>query len=154
MAIKVKKNFIIENVIDENGNKIGEIKFNPNDSRIMSKLVKIVNDLNEALDKLKSMGDIPEIPKEKLETLEDFEKVSDIFKTINTGFRIEENAVNEVFKDLTEVFGENTINLFTGGAEDILSIMPLIEYVMPYVKAARETKINKYIKNTTTDVME
>ena len=56
MALTVKQNFIVENIEDENGNKLGEIKFNPNDSRIMSKLTKIVNDLNYSLGKLKGMG--------------------------------------------------------------------------------------------------
>lgn len=154
MALTVRQNFIIEDIVDENGNKLGEIKFNPNDSRIMSKLTKIVNDLSDSLNKLKGMGDIPKIPKENLETLEDFEKVSGIFKTINEGFEIEEKAVDSVLDNLTDVFGKETIEVFTGGTKDVLSVMPLIEYVLPYVKKARETKIDKYISKKTTDVME
>lgn len=154
MAIQIKNSFITEDVVDENGNKIGEIRFNPSDSRIMSKLTKIVNDLNESLTKLKDLGDMPKIPKENLETIEDFEKVSGIFQTINKGFSIEESAIDGVIEDLTEVFGKETVELFTGGSKDVLSIMPLIEYVMPYVKKARETKINKYITKKSADVME
>lgn len=154
MAIKIKSSFITEDITDENGIKIGEIKFNPNDSRIMSKLTKIVNDLSDSLNKLKSMGDIPEIPKENLETLEDFEKVSSVFKTIGEGFDIEEKAVNSTINDLTEVFGKETIEVFTGGTSDISSLLPLIEYIIPFVKQARETKINKYIVNKSSDVME
>ena len=154
MAIKIKNSFITEDIEDENGTKIGEIRFNPNDSRIMSKLTKIVNDLSDSLKKLKSMGDIPKIPKENLETLEDFEMVSGIFKTIGEGFEIEESAVKSTIDDLTEIFGEETINTFTGGTSDIVSLLPLIEYIIPFVKEARESKVDKYIINKSNDVME
>ena len=155
MALIVKNNFIKEDIKDENGNKLGEIKFNPNDSRIMSKLTKIVNELGNSLDKLKSMGNMPKITNEDLNTLEDFEKVSDSFKLIEQGFDIEEKAVDCVLDNLSEVFGEETINIFTGGTKDVLSVMPLIEYILPFVKEARQNKINKYInKKTSNDVME
>lgn len=160
MAIKVKDSFITEDIEDQDGKKIGEIRFNPNDSRIMSKLTKIVNDLGNTLEELKSMGDIQPIPQEKLETVEDFEKVSDTFKTIERGFAIEETAVDNVIQDLSEVFGEDTINIFTHGTKDLMSLMPLIEFVLPYVKEARQSKVEKYIKNneitpnSELDVME
>lgn len=155
MALIVKNNFVKEEIKDEDGNVLGEIKFNPNDSRIMSKLTKIVNELGDSLNKLKSMGDMPKIPTENLETIEDFEKISESFKTIEQGFDIEEKAVDCVLNNLSEVFGEETINIFTGGTKDVLSVMPLIEYILPYVKEARKTKMNKYLnKKTSNGVME
>ncbi len=154
MALTIKNSFIKEDILDENGNKLGEIKFNPNDSRIMSKLTKIVNELGDSLDKLKSMGEIPKISSEDLQTIEDFEKVSGTFKLMEQGFDIEEKAVDSVLDNLSEVFGEETINIFTSGTKDVLSVMPLIEYILPYVKEARKTKINKYIDKKNSDVME
>lgn len=155
MALIVKNNFVREEIKDEDGNVLGEIKFNPNDSRIMSKLTKIVNELGDSLNKLKSMGDMPKIPTENLETIEDFEKISESFKTIEHGFDIEEKAVDCVLNNLSEVFGEETINIFTGGTKDVLSVMPLIEYILPYVKEARKTKMNKYLnKKSSNGVME
>lgn len=154
MALTIKNSFIKEDILDENGNKLGEIKFNPNDSRIMSKLTKIVNELGDSLDKLKSMGEIPKISNEDLQTIEDFEKVSETFKLMEQGFDIEEKAVDSVLDNLAEVFGKETINIFTGGTKDVLSVMPLIEYILPYVKDARKNKINKYIDKKTCDVME
>lgn len=154
MALTIKNSFIKEDILDENGKKIGELKFNPNDSRIMSKLTKIVNDLGTSLEKLKSLGEMPQISAENLDTIEEFEKVSHEFKKIQEGFDIEEEAVDDVLDNLTEIFGQETINIFTGGTKDILSIMPLIEFVMPYVEQARKTKINKYLKKKSNDVME
>ena len=149
MALIVKNNFVREEIKDEDGNVLGEIKFNPNDSRIMSKLTKIVNELGDSLNKLKSMGDMPKIP------TENFEKISESFKTIEQGFDIEEKAVDCVLNNLSEVFGEETINIFTGGTKDVLSVMPLIEYILPYVKEARKTKMNKYLnKKSSNGVME
>lgn len=154
MALTIKNSFIKEDILDENGNKLGEIKFNPSDSRIMSKLTKIVNELGDSLDKLKSMGEIPKISNEDLQTIEDFEKVSETFKLMEQGFDIEEKAVDSVLDNLSEVFGKETINIFTGGTKDVLSVMPLIEYILPYVKDARKNKINKYIDKKNSDVME
>ena len=45
MALKVKNNFVRENIEDMEGNVLGEIKFNPKDSRIMSKLSIILKDI-------------------------------------------------------------------------------------------------------------
>lgn len=154
MALTIKNSFIKEDIVDEKGNKLGELKFNPNDSRIMSKLTKIVNELGESINKINSIGDIPKIPEGNIETLEDFEKVSDTFKKIESGFDIEEKASDTVIENLSEIFGKDTIELFTGGTKDIMSIMPLIEFVLPYVQKARESKINKYISKKSSDVME
>ena len=59
-----------------------------------------------------------------------------------------------MIKELTEIFGIDTINCFTQGTYDIESIMPLIEYVLPYVKEYKEGKVNKYLNKTNNDVME
>ena len=144
MALIVKQNIIKEDLLDENGNKLGELKFNPNDARIMSKLTKIVNELGDILTKIKSMDKIQPIQK-NIESIEDYEEISETFKFISNGFTLEEDAVDSVLNNLSEVFGKETIDIFTGGTKDVLSVMPLIDFILPYVKKARESKINKYI---------
>lgn len=154
MALIIKDSFVKEDIVDENGNKIGEIKFNPNDSRIMSKLTSIVNDLSNDIKQLKNIGEIPNISDNNLTDTTDFEKVSDAFKVIEKGFNIEEAAADSVLNKLSDVFGKETIDIFTGGTKDILSVIPLIEYILPYVKKARETRINKYMNKTQNGVMK
>lgn len=154
MILQVKQKFVTEDIIDENGNKLGEIKFNPNDARIMGKLSKIINYLSDNLRELKKLGDMPTISQEKLTTLEDFEQVEDDINKLCKGIDIETNSIDNVFKDLSEVFGKETIDIFTGGTMDIDALMPLIEYVMPYVKEARTKKVNKYLNNKKEDVLE
>ena len=71
MAITIKDRFIKEDIIYENGNKIGEIKFNPNDANIMKKLSKIINDLENGLEETGKIT-IPKLKEGKMETSEDF----------------------------------------------------------------------------------
>lgn len=146
MALTIKQKFVIEELFDEKGNKLGELKFNPNDSRIMAKLSKIVQDLTEALHKVDELGEIQTISDKKLETLEDFEKESNNIQKICKGLDLESSAIGTVFEDLQEIFGSETIDIFTGGTYDIEAIEPLLEFIMPYVKNARAKKVNKYLK--------
>lgn len=157
MALTIKQNIVKEDLVDENGNKLGELKFNPNDTRIMQKLTKIVNDLTDKMKNLKKM-DIPSIKSiknNKLEEIEDFEKLEEDFSKLNEAFDLEEQAIDNTIKELSDIFGEDTINVFTSGTKDIETLTPLLDFVMPYVKKAREGKVKKYtIKKEDADVME
>ncbi|MCI6265867.1 MAG: hypothetical protein MR598_03350 [Erysipelotrichaceae bacterium] len=157
MALTIKQNIVKEDLVDENGNRLGELKFNPNDTRIMQKLTKIVNDLTDKMKDLKKM-DIPSVEslkKNKLEEIEDFEKFGEDFSKLNEAFDLEEQAIDNTIKELSDIFGEDTINVFTGGTKDIETLTPLLDFVMPYVKKAREGKVKKYtIKKEDADVME
>lgn len=158
MSLIVKNRFIKEDIIDEQGNKIGELKFNPNDSRIMNKLVKIMNDAIIATDKLKKIGELPNLENKKLETIEDFELAQSDIKKMCEGFSIETDLIDGIFNNLYEIFGKETIDIFTCGTQDIELVMPILEFVMPYVKQARQKNVDKYIKPTTRsaglDVLE
>ena len=155
MSLIIKNKFVKEELKDENGNVLGYLQFNPNDSRIMNKLSKIVNDLSKDLKKINKFGDFPDLSNKKLENVEDFENVANEFEKISEVLTIEDKAIDGVIEDLSEVFGKDTIELFTGGTKDIETILPLIEFVMPYVKNAREKNISKYLKNNgASDVME
>ncbi len=151
MALTVKQNFIKEDINDENGNKIGEIKFNPNDARIIAKLTKCMKELNGYLQDIKNLGKI-NISSKKLKSIEDFEKASSEIEKMAKGFGIEEKAIDGVIEDLISIFGKETIEIFTGGTSDVMLLMPLLEFVMPYVQQAREGKIKKYIVQNDEDM--
>lgn len=158
MAITIKDRFIKEDILDERGNKIGEIKFNPNDANIMKKLSKIINDLENGLEETNKIT-IPKLKEGKMKTSEDFEQAGITFKKIDEVLTIADNVICGILDDLIEIFGKETIEIFTGGTKDIDSLNPLLEFVLPYVKEAREKKINNYIpkkrKSTkNSDVME
>lgn len=153
MAIKIKNNFVAENIENEKGEKIGEIRFNPNDSRIISKLSEIMNDLEEVIKQMNQIGEIPEISEKQLDSIEDFEKASEGFEKIHKAISIETEAIKNSIDRLSEVFGKETVELFTDGTYDVMSLLPLIEFITPYVKKARQQKVNKYTKKQNDSVM-
>lgn len=158
MALKIKSNLIKEDIVDENGNKLGELKFNPNDSRIMKNLSTVVNEFNNAIKELNRLGNIDKLSLEKLNTIEDFEKASDTFEKIDKSYDIEVKVVDVLINRLFEIFGKETIELFTNGTKDAECLLPIIEFIEPYVKKAREGKVNKYLSipnnQSNVDVME
>jgi len=154
MAITIKSKIIKEDLLDENGVKLGELTFNPNDTRIVNKMSKIIDELGNALTDLKRLGEFPEIPETTINSIEDFEKIASDLKRMNTGINVEMNAVSKVINDLIEVFGEETVNIFTEGTMDLLSVLPLIEFVAPHVRKARNEKVDAYMSKRNNGVME
>lgn len=147
MSLIVKNKFVVEDIIDEKGMKIGELKFNPSDSRIMYKLSQIITDATNSMNKIKTIGNVADLSNKRLETIEDFENVQSDIEKICKGINIETDLIDRIFTNLNEVFGKETIEIFTGSTQDIELLMPLLEFVMPYVKEARQKNVNKYIKN-------
>lgn len=154
MALKVKSNFIIEDILDENDNKIGELKFNPNDARIMNRLAKCLDYAEKALNKLKNMGEIPDLSKIEINSVEDAENISSAIEKVSNALSLEEDCASMVIDELSEIFGKETIEIFTEGTKDIETINPVLDFVMPYVREARESKVNKYNVKKISDVME
>ncbi|MCI5543762.1 MAG: hypothetical protein MR405_07610 [Mollicutes bacterium] len=147
MSLIVKNKFVVEDIIDEKGMKIGELKFNPSDSRIMYKLSQIITDATNSMNKIKTIGNVADLSNKRLETIEDFENVQSDIEKICKGINIETDLIDRIFANLNEVFGKETIEIFTGGTQDIELLMPLLEFVMPYVKEARQKNVKKYIKS-------
>lgn len=153
MALKIKNNFVREDIVDERGNKLGELKFNPNDSRIMKTLSELVKDFSKRIKELDKLEKFEEIKKEDLKSIEDFENVSKSFETIDKALDIEVEAVDKMINGLSEIFGKDTVELFTQGTKDAECLLPIIEFIDPYVKQTRQNKVNKYLDNK-NDVME
>ena len=153
MNIIVNKKFIKEDILDENGNKLGEIKFNPSDNRIMTKITNIFNTCTNALKRLENKGKIPDLQNTKLETMEDFENAKADIQKVCDVIEIESDTISNVFKNLYEVFGKDTIDIFTGGTEDIDLLIPLLEFIAPHVRDARNQKVNHYIQNEDPEVL-
>ena len=78
-----------------------------------------------------------------------------MFETLHQGFEIENNYTIEIIDGLKEIFGNETINIITQGTNDVESVFPIFEFIMPYVQQQRAERLNKYLKkNTNSDVME
>lgn len=152
MALTIKSRLIKEDILDEEGNKIGELKFNPNDSRIMKTLSKLVKEFGNAVKEVKKMDNI-EKPNFDLKNIEEFENASEYFEAFDMATDIEIDVVDKMINGLAEIFGKDTIELFTQGTKDAESLLPIINFIEPYIKENRQGKVNKYL-DTNTDVME
>lgn len=153
MALIIKNNLVREDILDENGKKLGELKFNPNDSRIMKTLSELVRDFSKRIKELDKLEKFEEIGKENLKSVEDFERVGKSFETIDKALDIEVEAVDKMINSLSEIFGKETIELFTQGTKDAECLIPIIDFIEPYIKQTRQSKVKKYIDNQ-NDVME
>lgn len=153
MALIIKNNLVKEDILDENGKKLGELKFNPNDSRIMKTLSELVRDFSKRIKELDKLEKFEELGKEDLKSVEDFERVGKSFETIDKALDIEVEAVDKMINSLSEIFGKETIELFTQGTKDAECLIPIIDFIEPYIKQTRQNKVKKYIDNK-NDVME
>lgn len=152
MALIIKNNLVKEDILDENGKKLGELKFNPNDSRIMKTLSNLLQDFSKATKEINKLEKI-EKPNTNLKTIEDFENASEYFEAFDKATDIEVSVVDKMIVSLSEIFGKETIELFTQGTKDAECLIPIIESIEPYVKKNRQNKVNKYLDNK-NDVME
>lgn len=152
MALTIKNRLIKEDILDESGNKIGELKFNPNDSRIMKKMSTLIKEFSVAIKEINKLDKV-EKPKSELKTLEDFENASDYFEAFDKATDLEIDVVDKLIAGLFEIFGKETVELFTQGTKDAESLLPIINFMEPYIKKNRQSQVEKYLDNK-NDVME
>lgn len=156
MAIIVKNKNIKDELVDENGNVLGYITYNPEDTTTYTKLCNILDNILQINDKSKITGNMKKIP-ENIEQIEDFNNYREEFDNIKDFLEFHDTKINEIIKDIDSIFGEGTCNILMGGSKDIDLITPLIDSVMPKFKEARKGKTNKYFDNKEVeqlDVME
>lgn len=153
MALIIKSKFIKEDILDENENKIGELKFNPNDSRIMKKMSTLIKEFSSAIKKINELDKVKK-PKSDLKTLEDFENASDYFEAFDQATDLEISVVDKLIDGLSEIFGRETVELFIQGTKDAESLLPIISFMEPYVKENRQSQVNKYLDKKSDEVME
>lgn len=153
MAIVAKNKLVCEDIVTETGEVIGQIKFNPDDSKIMKTLGEVVCNLNNIVKKQDDYKNINLKKLNKNSSAEDFIEASKEIASIKDACDTEYENVQKSIACLKEIFGEECINCFTNETMDITALTPLIEFVTPYIENARRGKLDKYISKN-TDVME
>lgn len=147
MALKIKRKIIVENIEDENGKVIGQLKFDPKDERIMKKLSDIIKDLTDKVDKINNIGETHEISNKELNNLEEFNSFKNNIEKISAKADLEYEGLKGIIDKLSEIFGQETMMAITGGSVSIENILPLIEFITPYIKEYRENLTGKYLNN-------
>ena len=156
MAIVIKNKNIKEELVDDNGNVLGYISYNPEDTSTYTKLCNIMENILQINDKSKVIGKVKKMP-EHIENLEEFDEYREEFKKIKDFFDFQDSKIDEIIKSINDIFGEDTCKIIMGNSKDIELLVPLIDEVMPKFKKARENKANKYLDNKDVeqlDVME
>lgn len=151
MALKIDFSYVEEDIVDKKGNVIGKIKFDPDDEKIMKKMSDILKDLTDRIKMQKDIGKINNIEKIDSNSIEDFENaLKDILKLNNT-IDIEYYAIENAIKSFSDIFGKETMDIITGGSVSIKNLIPLIEFITPYVEKSRKKYKSKYLKNDSSD---
>ncbi len=156
MAIIVKNKNIKETIEDENGNVLGEIQYNPEDTTTYSKLCNILDDILKINSKLKEVSGIKNFS-EKLNSIDEFEQHSEDFNKIKEAFNFYDEQVDKIIKEIDNIFGKGTCEIMMANSKDIDLLTPLIEGVLPKFKEQRTKKAQKYLNDSSVeqlDVME
>lgn len=143
MSLKIKSSRVIEDIVNENNEKIGIVSFDPEDAENYKKFLDLINIIEE-YQKIDSELKVDEIPDFDLKSIEEFEKYRDSFNKI--GVKLDnyldmrtkiKNISDEIFGNVSEVFEK--IN------KSLDPYLNLIEWASPYFKSKRTEKINEYL---------
>lgn len=151
MEIKVKNKKIKENIIDENGNILMEVSFNPDDLNVYNMFISLTDDIEKTYQKDKTIGDV-NITKKELENIEEFEGIKGELNKVKNKLSNADELFITICKKMDSIFGEGTSMALTDGENDIELFYPLIEWASPYFKKKRKAKVDKYLKDD-SDVM-
>lgn len=157
MPIVAKSKKVKDNIVDENGNVLGTISYNPEDTKTYTKLSNIMQEIFQIDEKRKSIGDLKELPKERLKSLDEFEEYKETFEKMNETFNFCDEKIENIKKEIDDIFGQNTSKIMMEDSNDIELLLPLIESVIPIFEKIRNKKINKHLeddKKKENDVME
>lgn len=156
-SLKVSSSIVSIDILNENEEKIGAIVFDPKDARIIKKLTDIIRKLTELANNVKTLklpDDFDDMMRKSADSIEDFEKVEDGLETLCKGYDIEYEMNSYIIENLSSIFGQNTVEIFTGGTLNVERILPLMEAVMPYVNEVREERLSSYLnKKENSSVM-
>lgn len=149
MAIVVKSKNIVESIEDEKGNLLGKISYNPEDLKAYQKLTHIIDSINNIKNNSNNLNSLSTIKDEDI-TLDNFDEHKELFDGVKSDLDIINTEIENIKKDIDEIFGEGISNIFMGNSNDLELLMPLIDDVMPKFQANRKEQVNKYLNNTET----
>ncbi len=156
MEIVIKSKKIKDNLVDEKGNVLGTISYNPEDTGAYTKLLEVV----DMVSKITEVGEeiektnIEEIPENKELTIEELKKYSENLKELHSNFKDCDELIEKIKGNIDDIFGKGTANIVMENTNDLTLLTPFIEAVTPSFSQARNKKVSKYISSANSDVLE
>lgn len=144
MAIVVKNKNIKEEIVDEKGNHLGVISYNPDDIKAYKKLTDILDFINTMSKNTEHLNQLGELSDKEI-TLDNFSNYEELFNGVREELHTIDDLIEETKKGIDEIFGEGTSYIFMGDGSDLDLLMPLLDDVMPKFKNKREEQVNKYL---------
>lgn len=144
MAIVVKNKNIKEEIVDEKGNILGYISYNPEDVKSFRKLSDIIDLINNISENSKNLNKLEMIQDEDV-SLENFDKYKDLFEDVRSDLHTIDDTIEVIKENIDNIFGKGTSNIFMGDGHDLDLLMPLLDDVMPKFKNQRKEQVNKYL---------
>lgn len=142
-------------IVDENGDKLGEISYNPTDINAIQKYFTLYNkckngqrQLNNKVENLNI-----DILAKELESADEFAEAENVTAKFSEALNFAVDTVDDVFAEVDGLFGEGTCQMFTQGCKDPNMLLPLFEATFPDFTAAaeeRQTHVNKYKRKKPT----
>ena len=148
------KNQITLDIVNEKGEKRGEIKFNPRDIRVYNAFMAMSKHIYSIADKYGSVKDVAEIPEGKLGSIDEYKKACDALGKVADFTDCAVKQIDEIAKELDVVFGKGTSELILQGSYDFELLSEFIQGVAPFFKEAKSERVNKYLDDKNeSDVM-
>jgi len=147
MAIVIKSKKVTLPIENEQGEKLGEVVFNPDSAETYKALTEIAELVYKISDKRDSMGELKTIPTGEVESVEKEKAYRDEFMKINEFTTYMTETIDKIAEAIDSAFGKGTSELILQGGYDIEGLIAFVEGISPYFEGARAKRIDKYVND-------
>lgn len=147
-AIKIaSKKKITLDIVDENNKTRGQVSFDPSDIKVYNAFAEIATAVMKIDDEYAKTRKSLDIPEGKLGSVDEYKQTRDKLVQLNKFTNQTVEQVQNIAKQLDDVFGPGSSDLILQGSYDVELIAEFIQGVMPYFEDAKRGRIEKYINS-------
>ena len=154
MAIIVKNTKITEEIVDEKGNVLGHISYDPKDYNAYKEIMNIMEDIYKLEDSLNKSKDIDIDKLKNAKTDADFDALRGEFHIISSALNEGSESIDSIIDRVDAIFGKGICNIILNGTYNLDLLLPLLENVTPQFEKVHTEKKNAYLKGVSENVME
>jgi len=154
MAIVVKNTKITEEIVDEKGNLLGHISYDPKDYNAYKEIMNIMEDIYKLEDSLNKSKNIDIEKMKAAKTDSDFAALRNEFHSMSAALNEGSESVDSIIRRIDTIFGEGTCSIILNGTYNLDLLIPLLENVTPEFEKVHTIKKNAYLQGVKENVME